>query len=89
MGDAKWTLAAVEVGQRPPANGLGLEVSDAAKELLAQEGYDPVYGARPLKRVIQQRVQNELANAMLEGRFGEGSVVKVDAAADGFVFGGG
>jgi ATP-dependent Clp protease ATP-binding subunit ClpB len=46
-----------------------------------------VYGARPLKRVIQQRVQNELANAMPEGRFAEGSVVKVDAAADGFCVG--
>ena len=49
----------------------------------------PVYGARPLKRVIQQRVQNELANAMLEGRFGEGATVKVDATADGFLFGAG
>ncbi|HUG89589.1 MAG TPA: hypothetical protein VML55_02065 [Planctomycetaceae bacterium] len=59
----------------------------AAMELLAQEGYDPVYGARPLKPVIQQRIQNELAHAMLEGRFAERAVIRVDAAADGFVFG--
>ena len=69
--------------------GASAEASDAAKELLAKDGYDPVYGARPLKRVIQQRLQNELANAMLEGRFAEGSVVRVDATADGFLFGSG
>jgi ATP-dependent Clp protease ATP-binding subunit ClpB len=67
--------------------GYGLEVSDQAKELLAAEGYDPVYGARPLKRVIQQRLQNALANELLSGRFEEGATITVDATADGFVFG--
>lgn len=67
-------------------NGYELEVSDTAKDLLAEEGYDPVYGARPLKRVIQQRLQNSLANEVLSGNFPEGSTISVDAATDGFIF---
>jgi ATP-dependent Clp protease ATP-binding subunit ClpB len=67
-------------------NGFTLEVTDAAKKLLAEEGYDPVYGARPLKRVIQQRLQNSLANEILAGNFPEGSLIRIDGAADGFVF---
>jgi ATP-dependent Clp protease ATP-binding subunit ClpB len=60
-------------------NKYGLEVTPAAKDLLTQEGYDPMYGARPLKRVIQQRLQNTLANEILSGRFAEGSTITVDA----------
>lgn len=67
-------------------NGYGLTVSDQAKDLLAEEGYDPVYGARPLKRVIQQRLQNQLANRLLSEEIPEGSTIKVDATPDGFVF---
>ncbi len=67
-------------------NGFGLEVSDATKDLLADEGYDPVYGARPLKRVIQQRLQNSLANEILAENFPEGSTIHVDAQMDGFIF---
>jgi len=67
-------------------NGYSLSVSDKAKDLLTEEGYDPVYGARPLKRVIQQRLQNALANEILAGHFSEGSTIHVDAAPDGFVF---
>jgi ATP-dependent Clp protease ATP-binding subunit ClpB len=59
--------------------GIKLEISDAARKLLAEEGYDPVFGARPLKRVIQREVQDELAGAMLRGEFGEGDTVRVDA----------
>jgi ATP-dependent Clp protease ATP-binding subunit ClpB len=66
-------------------NGYGLEVTDAAKDLLAAEGYDPAYGARPLKRVIQQRIQNGLANELLAGNFEEGSTITIDASQDGFV----
>jgi len=55
-----------------------LEVSEAARTLLAEEGYDPQYGARPLKRVIQNRLQNSLANAILSGEFGEGATIFVD-----------
>ncbi len=68
------------------SNGFKLEISDNAKQLLANEGYDPKYGARPLKRVIQQRLQNALANEILAGNFPEGSTIKIDAASDGFVF---
>jgi ATP-dependent Clp protease ATP-binding subunit ClpB len=57
---------------------LGLRVTDAAKELIADEGYDPAYGARPLKRAIQRLVQNPLAIRVLEGEFEEGDTVVVD-----------
>ncbi|MEZ6048158.1 MAG: ATP-dependent chaperone ClpB [Planctomycetaceae bacterium] len=67
-------------------NGYELEVTDAARALLAQEGFDPVYGARPVKRVIQQRIQNGLANEILSGRYEEGSTIVVDASPDGFIF---
>jgi ATP-dependent Clp protease ATP-binding subunit ClpB len=63
--------------------GIGIEVTPEAKELLTTEGYDPVYGARPLKRVIQRRVQNPLALAILEGDYGEGDLVRVVCSADG------
>jgi ATP-dependent Clp protease ATP-binding subunit ClpB len=67
-------------------NKFDLEVTDDAKDLLTQEGYDPVYGARPLKRVIQQRLQNTLANEILSGNFSEGSTIVVDAENREFVF---
>ncbi|HEU0013391.1 MAG TPA: ATP-dependent chaperone ClpB [Longimicrobium sp.] len=57
---------------------LSLVVTDAAKELVAEEGYDPAYGARPLKRAIQRLVQNPLAIRVLEGEFGDGDTVVVD-----------
>lgn len=57
---------------------IGLEFSEAAKKLLAEKGYDPVYGARPLKRTIQQEVQNPLALKILEGQFLEGDTILVD-----------
>jgi ATP-dependent Clp protease ATP-binding subunit ClpB len=62
---------------------LQLEVTPAAKRLLASEGYDPVFGARPLKRAIQRLLQNPLALGVLEGRYGEGDVVRVDRAPSG------
>ena len=64
---------------------LTLAVTDAARDALAEEGYDPVYGARPLKRVIQQRILNPLSMAVLEGRYPEGSEVKLDADGKGEV----
>jgi ATP-dependent Clp protease ATP-binding subunit ClpB len=65
---------------------LALELSDAAKELLAEEAWDPAYGARPLKRAIQRRLENALARELLEGRFGEGDTVRVDAVDGELVF---
>jgi len=64
--------------KRLAARHLKLELSDAARHLLSEEGYDPAYGARPLKRVIQQRIENPLASAILSGQFGEGDTVVVD-----------
>ncbi|MEO2036827.1 MAG: ATP-dependent chaperone ClpB [Planctomycetaceae bacterium] len=66
--------------------GYQLSVSENARQLVATEGYDPTYGARPLKRVIQQRLQNALANEILSDRFAEGDSIDIDATADGFVF---
>jgi ATP-dependent Clp protease ATP-binding subunit ClpB len=54
-----------------------LEVTPEAKALLAEEGYDPVFGARPLKRVIQQQLQNPIALELLEGTFQEGDTIRV------------
>ncbi len=62
---------------------LALVVTREAKRLLASEGYDPVFGARPLKRAIQRLLQNPLALAVLEGKYGEGDVIRVDRAASG------
>jgi len=67
-------------------NNLKLVVTDAARDLLAEEGYDPAYGARPLKRAIQQRIQNALAKELLAGRFEDGAVVTVDAQSGEFTF---
>ena len=55
-----------------------MHLSDKAKALLAEEGYDPVYGARPLKRTIQKRILDPLAMKVLEGAFAEGDTVVVD-----------
>jgi ATP-dependent Clp protease ATP-binding subunit ClpB len=63
--------------------GLSLDVTQEAREFLVQEGYDPSYGARPLKRAIQRNLQNPLALAVLEGEFGEGDVVRVGRSTDG------
>jgi ATP-dependent Clp protease ATP-binding subunit ClpB len=61
---------------------LHLEVTPEARELVATQGYDPVYGARPLKRVIQRELQNPIALELLEGNFGEGDTVRVERAGD-------
>jgi len=61
-------------------------LTDAAKELLVQEGFDPSYGARPLKRTIQRRVLDPLALRVLEGDFVDGDTVAVDATAGGLIF---
>ncbi len=69
--------------------GVSLRLSDDAADWLAKRGYDPQFGARPLQRVIQNAVQNPLAQALLEARFGDGDLVEVrlDPADDGLIFG--
>jgi len=67
---------------------LELDLDAKAKEWLGETGYDPVYGARPLKRVIQRELQNPLATMILEGRFKPNEVIKVSADKDGLTIGG-
>jgi ATP-dependent Clp protease ATP-binding subunit ClpB len=62
-----------------------LDVTDAAEDLIAREGFDPAFGARPLKRVIQREIGDRLAIALLEGRYVEGDTVTVDADGDALV----
>jgi ATP-dependent Clp protease ATP-binding subunit ClpB len=66
--------------------GLALELTDAAKELVADAGWDPTYGARPLKRALQRLVENPLALRLLEGDFVDGDAVLVDARDGELVF---
>jgi ATP-dependent Clp protease ATP-binding subunit ClpB len=65
---------------------IHVSLADAAKELLVREGYDPIYGARPLKRTIQRRVLDPLALRVLEGDFGEGDTIRIDDSGGGLVF---
>ncbi|HKJ22750.1 MAG TPA: AAA family ATPase, partial [Gammaproteobacteria bacterium] len=65
---------------------MELVLSEAALDKLGEVGFDPVYGARPLKRVIQQRLENPLAEAILEGRFGPGDRIRVDMQDDELTF---
>ena len=66
--------------------GHRLEVSDAARAYLAEVGYDPVYGARPLKRAIQRELQDPLALALLSGEFRPGEIIRVDRGPVGLTF---
>jgi ATP-dependent Clp protease ATP-binding subunit ClpB len=73
-------LQLARLHERLAERRIELEVTDEAKEILAEEGWDPAYGARPLKRAIQRLVENPLALELLEGRFAEGDTVRVGAA---------
>ena len=68
--------------------GISIALDGAARGWLADQGYDPVYGARPLKRTIQRALENPLAQAILEGRFDEGDTIKVSAGKDGLLING-
>ena len=72
-------LLLADLSHRLADNDLALEVTPAARRLIAGEGFDPAYGARPLRRSIQRLVENPLARALLEGRFKPGTTIKVDA----------
>jgi ATP-dependent Clp protease ATP-binding subunit ClpB len=79
-------LQVQRLGRQLQEHGMKLEVSEEAHDAIARDGYDPTYGARPLKRVIQQQIQNPLATEILKGRFGEGVVVRVDYRNGEFTF---
>jgi ATP-dependent Clp protease ATP-binding subunit ClpB len=68
------------------SQNLSISPSDSALDLLADLGYDPAYGARPLKRVVQREVQNRLAEAILKGEIPEGSTIRMDSDGDNLVF---
>lgn len=72
--------------QRLADRDMGLEVSSDALDLIAEAGFDPVYGARPLKRVIQQELENPLAQDLLSGRFKGGDLIKVSVDNDRLIF---
>jgi ATP-dependent Clp protease ATP-binding subunit ClpB len=72
--------------RRLAERGLSLDLTPAAKELVAEAGWDPTYGARPLKRAIQRLIENPLALRLLEGEFGEGDTILVDAEGEELVF---
>jgi len=74
------------LGKRLAQQNLTLDVDGAAKKLLAKEGYDPQFGARPLKRAVQERILNPLSMKLLEGDFKPGDKIKVTAKGDELVF---
>jgi len=75
-----------DVRKRLAERGVGLELTEAAKEALVKEGFDPVFGARPLRRTVQRRVENPLSKRILAGEFGEGDTVLVDLEGEEYVF---
>ena len=82
-------IAGIQIGylqQRLAEQEMGLEVTDAALDHLGKAGFDPVYGARPLKRAIRQQLENPLAQEILGGRFGGGDTIRVDVTAEGLTF---
>jgi ATP-dependent Clp protease ATP-binding subunit ClpB len=76
-------LAVDQLQRRLHERRLTLAVTPDARSWLAERGYDPVFGARPLRRLIQTEVQNRLATALLSGGVHDGDTVRVDVAADG------
>ena len=72
--------------KRLAARGISLGMTAVATAALASEGYDPQFGARPLKRVIQQRIENALAGKILAGELGDGDSVRIDYQGKSFTF---
>jgi ATP-dependent Clp protease ATP-binding subunit ClpB len=82
-------IAAIQLGflrKRLESHGFGLMVSDTALDLLGEAGFDPVYGARPLKRAIQNEIENPLAQKILSGEYASGDTIQVDASDGRFQF---
>ncbi|MGB1029202.1 MAG: ATP-dependent chaperone ClpB [Pseudoalteromonas marina] len=76
----------MKLRERLTEMGYLLEISDAALDTIAASGFDPVYGARPLKRAIQQTIENPLAQKLLNGDYIPGCIIVIDAGSDGLVF---
>ncbi len=80
------TIQIEHLRQRLAERDLSLEVTEAALDKLGEAGFDPVYGARPLKRAIQHELENPLAKELLAGKYLPGETIKVDVAGDGLTF---
>jgi ATP-dependent Clp protease ATP-binding subunit ClpB len=72
--------------QRLKRMDMAMDVTEAALQKIAEAGYDPVYGARPLKRAVQQQIENPLSKQILEGRFGPKDTIRIDAEGNELVF---
>ena len=79
-------LQVAKLAERVRERGVQIELTDAARTLIGNLGYDPTYGARPLKRVIQKQLIDKLAMALLEGEFTPGEAVRVDARDGALAF---
>jgi ATP-dependent Clp protease ATP-binding subunit ClpC len=79
-------LLAQDLQKRLSERKLGVELTENAKSWLAKEGYDPLYGARPLRRAIERYVENPLSTKLLEGGFKEGDTIVVDLGDEGLTF---
>ena len=75
-----------DVEKQLMAKGVQLEVTEAAKDWLGNKGYDPVFGARPLRRVIQNEIEDKLSEGLLHGDYQVGDTVLVDVVEDSLVF---
>ena len=78
-------LMLAEVSQQLLNKGISIEFSSSAKELLADKGFDPIFGARPLRREIQDRIEDKLSEEFLSGKFGPGDTIKADVEDDDIV----
>jgi ATP-dependent Clp protease ATP-binding subunit ClpB len=82
-------IVSIQLGylaERLKERNIKLEFTDNARKQIMDEGYDPSFGARPLKRTIQQRLENPLASEILSGKFTDGDTIKIDAQAQRFMF---
>ena len=75
-----------EVGKRLSEKGIDLRITSKAKEFISREGYNPMYGARPLRRAIQKHIENPLSEELIQGRFAEGNVIQIDLKDDKLLF---
>jgi ATP-dependent Clp protease ATP-binding subunit ClpB len=81
-------IQVARLAKRLEDRGIALEMDKAARAWLGERGYDPVYGARPLKRVIQRQLENPLAMMVLDGRIGDGDTARVSAGEGGLIVNG-
>ncbi len=79
-------LVVAEVEERLKERSIGITLTTAARDWLGEKGYDPVYGARPMRRAVQRYIENPLSTRILSGELAEGDTVEVDEGPDGLIF---